>query len=100
MAKIGTSLSSCLRSIHKGEVAIEDVQFITTSTAYASRDEMLKYLGQAMAGRAHDAHMANACTLWDSGRIFQPSVRPDGRYAPEIWIDAPTAFFQMRDAVA
>jgi hypothetical protein len=100
MAKIGTSLSSCLRSILRGDVDIADVAFIATSTAYPNRETMVEQVRLTHMGRDVEAHVANACELWDSGRIFQPSVRPDGRYAPDNWVEVPGGVFLQREAVA
>ncbi len=91
--KIGTSFSMCLRSLTKGDVALEDVAFIITSTAYRDRDDMLRNMRLVMAGKYVDTHMAYAAALWDSGRIYQPSARPMNRRAVDIWIEAP-AFFE------
>ena len=90
--KIGTSFSMCLRSIAKGEVALEEIAFIATTTAYPDREIMLKQLGQVMQGRDVETHLSNAAQLWDSGRIFQPSSRPFNRTATQLWIDVPGMF--------
>jgi len=77
--KVGYSLSNCLRSIVKDRIPLDDVVFIMTSTAYDSREDMIVGLSVSMLGKDLDTHLANAGTLWDTGRIFQPSVRPYGR---------------------
>lgn len=93
--KIGTSLTMCLTAIHKGEIAIDDVQFIVTGTAYKSRDDMVAGVRQTMLSKAVGIHVANACLLWDTGRIFQASVRPVTRRATKTWFDGPE-FFEQR----
>ncbi len=90
--KIGTSFSMCLNSIAKGDVALEDVAFIITSTAYRSREEMLNNMRLVMLGKNVETHMANAAALWDSGRIYQPSARPMNRRAIGLWVNAPPLF--------
>lgn len=90
MKKVGYSLSGCLVSIARGEVAIEDVAYIVASTAYRDRSDMMNALA-AMRGPEADVHLANARVLWDTGRIFQASVRPSGRRPIEpLWRDATT----------
>ena len=90
--KIGTSFSMCLASIHKGEVKISDIQFIITSTAYPSRDDMIRHVRMTMMGKAVEQHVANACILWDTGLIYQPSRRPNNRKATQLWFDVPDLF--------
>lgn len=87
--KIGYSFSKCLASIARGEVAIGDVAYILTNTAYPNRTSMLEALRPIMSGDRANIHMENAAALWDSGRIFQPSARPAHRYPDRLWIDAP-----------
>lgn len=82
--KIGYSLSNCLRSIVADKVPLDDVVFITTSTAYADRESMIAALRTAMAGPDLARHIENACVLWDTGRLFQPSVRPLQRRPVDI----------------
>lgn len=94
--KIGSSLSMCLRSIGRGEVALDDVAFIITSTAYPDRATMMTELRKAMLSRDVETHMANAAILWDTGRIFQPSVRPANRYPDRgPWADSPDFFLDV-----
>ena len=85
---IGTSFSTCLRSIQRGDVDIADVQFIVTSTAYPDRETMIQQVRLTHMGRHVEEHVANACILWDSGRIYQPTVRLDRREnVPDIWLE-------------
>lgn len=95
-SKIGTSLSMCLYSIQKGEVAI-DVQFIITGTRYGNRDEFVAGVRQTMLSKAVEIHVANACLLWDSGRIFQNQVQQWDRSPVSTWFDGPE-FFRHRQA--
>jgi hypothetical protein len=95
---IGTSFSMCLRSVARGDVAIEDIVFIMTNTAYPSREAMIEFMRQVMAGKDTEKHIENACILWDSGRIFQPSFRPEGRRVKDgkMWIPF-EEMFEYRD---
>lgn len=91
---IGTSLSMCLSSIARGEVAMDDVAFIVTSTAYPNRETMVEQVRNTMLSKMVETHVENACTLWDSGRIYQPSARPENRRVMhgKIWVPAPDIF--------
>lgn len=91
---IGTSFSSCLFSIARGEVNVDEVAFIITSTAYPSREVMVEQVRQTMLSKDLDTHVANACILWDSGRIYQPSTRPNtmGPADRKTWFPAPEMF--------
>jgi hypothetical protein len=89
MKLVGYSLSGCLRSIVATRIALDDVVFIVSSTAYADRADMIQALSSSMMGPDRDTHLANARILWDTGRIYQPSARPSVRRAMEIiWREA------------
>jgi hypothetical protein len=91
---IGTSLSMCLTSIARGDVAIENVAFIITNTAYPNREVMVDMVRQTMMSKLVETHVENACILWDSGRIYQPSTRPANRRVMDgkLWVPAPDIF--------
>lgn len=90
---IGSSLSLCLRDIIRGEVDVDDVAFIITSTAYSSAAEMEAGLRASISSKDVEKAIELAHLLWDTGRIFQPTVRPAGRRRTNlIWAHAP-AFF-------
>lgn len=94
MKFIGTSFSRCLFSLAREEVAIDSVAFIVTNTAYPNREVMIEQIRQTMMGKAVETHVANAIALWDSGRIYQPSTRPENRnIGSACWVEAPAALF-------
>lgn len=94
---IGCSLSLCLRKIVKGDVALDDVEFIIANTAYSSAEQMEAALRPTMSpGPAADEMIACAHILWNSGRIYQPTVRDDTRMrVGALWADAP-GFYEDR----
>jgi len=93
---IGTSFSACLISLEKGDMTLDKVAFILTSTAYPSREVMIEQIRQVMLSKAIETHVANAIALWDSGRIYQASTRQPahmptpGTY--HCWVPAPEMF--------
>lgn len=93
MAKIGTSLTMCLFDIAKGNVHLEEVEFIITSTQYKTRDELVEGIRKTMQSRYLQKHIDNACYLWNTGRIFQSLDARTYKRAPTTkWIDVPPIF--------
>ena len=87
MKKIGTSFSICIRDIIRGIIAEEDVAFIITSTAYKSRDEMIRQVAISQQGKDIHRFMDIAARLWDKGKIYQSSNRDNKDCFDDIWID-------------
>lgn len=77
--RVGYGLSSCLVAITQDGIPLDTVLYIVSSTAYRSRTEMVEKLALTLRGADAPEMLANATALWDTGRIFQPSVRPAGR---------------------
>lgn len=100
MKHVGYSLSGCLQSIARGEVALADVAYIVTNTAYLDRAHMVESLAPEMKGTQGARMLQDAVTLWNSGRIFQPSVRPASRRIETLWRDATPAEACMDSADA
>ena len=94
---IGCSLSLCLRKIVAGEVALDDVEFIIANTAYSSAEQMEAALRPTMSpGPAADEMIKAAHILWNSGRIYQATVRDTSRMRTgPLWAAAP-GFYEDR----
>jgi hypothetical protein len=91
--KIGLSLSRCIGDIVAGNVKVEDVLLITSSTKFPTREVMVERLRDYTTTRNRDEYVAVATQLWDEGRIHQPRLindNPDQRgIGPKsvIWMD-------------
>ena len=94
--KIGFSLGRCIRDIVKGDISIDDVAFIITSTSISEREQLgnviLVYRSEPryLQGLDHQQCLAVAEQLWDSNRLLQPRKQGLHRHAqPEnsIWVD-------------
>src|SRR3546814_2844188 len=99
MAKlIGSSLSLCLREIVRDKVSVDDIEFIIANTAYEDVAQMEAGLRRSMTpGPATDEMIEIAIKLWNSGRIYQATVRNASRiHSGPIWAAAP-GFFDSRD---
>lgn len=94
--KIGFSLGRCIRDIVNGEVGLDDVAFIITSTNI--RDEkMLElviadygYRKEYLLGLDMPKCQEVAMALWNSNRMIQPRRQGMHRHMqPEnaIWVD-------------
>lgn len=98
MAKlIGSSLSLCLREIVRDKVSDADIEFIIANTAYQDAAQMEDGLRRSMTpGPATDEMIEIALRLWNSGRIYQATVRNASRiHSGPIWAAAP-GFFENR----
>lgn len=80
---IGQDLPRCLQDIANGRVRIEEVTHVLAAVPYRDRAHMLESVAALRVGRV-DRHLEIARQLWDSGRIFMPSVTID-RPAHPVW---------------
>ena len=94
--KIGFSLGRCIRDIVKGDISIDDVAFIITSTSISEREQLgnviLVYRSEPryLQGLDHQQCLAVAEQLWDTSRLLQPRKQGLHRHAqPEnsVWVD-------------
>lgn len=102
--RIGFSLGRCVRDIVKGDIGIDDVVVIITSTrietAEQLKDVILSYMGRPnyLLGLDEDECQSIAGILWREGKFHQP--RNFGAWPPivdeiAVWGDlVPTGGFE------
>ena len=94
--KIGFSFGRCIRDIVNGDVSIDDVAFIISSTAIRDEQQMFAVVEDYMLrndylyGLDEKACHDVAKQLWHSNRMIQPRLQGIHRHKqPEnaIWVD-------------